>query len=125
MSPFVANRIVPFGIGIVGGAAATYLYLGGVTAVGAHHPALRYGTPQTHQVRTFTNFVAEVDYRTKNPTWVLEHLDEQQTGSKVASRRSPGARYHEDDGVDERFRSTLAHYRQSGFDRGHMYVFES
>jgi len=71
-------------------------------------------------VQRYSNFVSQVDYRTKNPAWVLEHLDERQTESKVASRRSPGARYHEDEGVDERFRAKLAHYRQSGYDRGHM-----
>lgn len=80
----------------------------------------RWGVPQTSVVQQYSNFVSQVDYRTKNPTWVLEHLDERQTESKVASRRSPGARYHEDEGVDERFRAKLAHYRQSGYDRGHM-----
>lgn len=80
----------------------------------------RWGVPQTSVVQRYSNFVSQVDYRTKNPAWVLEHLDERQTESKVASRRSPGARYHEDEGVDERFRAKLAHYRQSGYDRGHM-----
>lgn len=116
MGPF-ANRVLPLSVGLAGGAVGMYMYLSMPGAI-AHHPALKYGQPESSKVRTYSNFVTEVDYGTRNPKWVLEHLDEAQTGSKTASRRS--ARYYEDEEIDPRFRASLSHYRQSGYDRGHM-----
>lgn len=51
MPGLLANRIAPLGIGIVGGAAATYLYLGGgaadvsLVSRSLSHPATRYVRP--------------------------------------------------------------------------------
>jgi endonuclease G len=120
MNPISANRIAPLSLGIVAGAASMYVYLQHAPTPPAQppHPALKYGVPETSKVRYFTNFVSEVEYRTRNPAWVLEHLDETQTQSKAASRKN--GRYYEDEEISERFRGLLSQYRQSGYDRGHM-----
>ena len=76
----------------------------------------KYGYPESSKVRTMINFVSEVDYKTKNPKWVLEHHVPETPGP--ASRR--GVHYAEDEGIDPRFRARLSDYRGSGFDRGHM-----
>lgn len=81
------------------------------------HKALRYGSPETSKLRYFTNFVCEVDYSSKNPIWVAEHIPCQNIESK-ASRK--GVHYKEDENIDERFRALLSQYRGSGYDRGHM-----
>lgn len=76
----------------------------------------KYGYPESSKVRSMINFVSEVDYKTKNPKWVLEHHVPETPGP--ASRK--GVHYAEDEGIDPRFRARLSDYRGSGFDRGHM-----
>jgi DNA/RNA endonuclease G (NUC1) len=39
------------------------------------HPALRYGLPIKERIRFFTGYVAGYDPSTRNPLWVLEHLN--------------------------------------------------
>jgi hypothetical protein len=102
-------RLVPFAAGAAGGVLGMYLYQAMPVALPSNqHPALRFGVPQTSSTRFFSNFVSEVDYSTRNPKWVLEHLDEAQTSSRAASRKS--ARYYEDEEIDPRFRSRLSQY---------------
>ncbi len=102
-------KLVPFAAGVAGGALGMYMYQTmAISLPSHHHPAIRFGLPQTSSTRFFTNFVSEVDFGTRNPKWVLEHLDEAQTSSRVASRKS--ARYHEDEEIDPRFRSRLSQY---------------
>lgn len=41
------------------------------------HPALRYGIPIKERIRIFTGYVAGYDASTRNPLWVLEHLNKE------------------------------------------------
>lgn len=79
-----------------------------------NHKALRFGLPESSTIRYFTNFVSQVDHRSKNPLWVIEHIP----SSGTTSRK--GVHYKEDEEIDPHFRGLLAHYRRSGYDRGHM-----
>lgn len=81
------------------------------------HPALKHGAPTTSTVRTFSDFVVEYDFSLRNPKWVLEHFTIETVRGK-GTRNS--ASFAEDGGLDPRFRSTMAHFRGSGYDRGHM-----
>ena len=108
--------VLGLAVGVGGSAAVVYQkkYLMGPPPP---HKALRYGSPETSKVRYFTNFVCEVEYSSKNPMWVAEHIPCDKVESK-ASRK--GVHYKEDEGIDERFRALLSQYRGSGYDRGHM-----
>lgn len=81
------------------------------------HKALRFGMPESCKTRYYTNFVSHVDYRTKNPLWVLEHIPGTRAPTAVSRK---GVHYREDEEIDPRFRALLSHYRGSGYDRGHM-----
>lgn len=81
------------------------------------HKALRFGTPESSKIRYFSNFVSQVDFRTKNPLWVLEHIP---TAGAISTVSRKGVHYKEDEEIEQCFRGLLAHYRGSGYDRGHM-----
>jgi DNA/RNA endonuclease G (NUC1) len=40
-----------------------------------NHPAARHGLPIKERIRIFSGFIAAYDPSTKNPMWVLEHLN--------------------------------------------------
>lgn len=83
------------------------------------HKALRFGTPESSKIRYFTNFVSQVDYKTRNPLWVVEHIPGKGREPKSTVSRK-GVHYKEDEEIDYFFRGLLSHYRGSGYDRGHM-----
>ena len=103
-----------FAAGISVGSALTYFLT--YKPLERPHPALAYGAPETSKVRQFSNFVCEIDYRSRNPKWVLEKLPNEE--DQKVSRK--GVHYKEDDEIDEDFRALLSQYRRSGYDRGHM-----
>lgn len=52
----------------------------------------------------------------KTPLWSAEHL----TVARLSQKIKREDQFHEEEQVPEQFRSTLADYRASGYDRGHM-----
>lgn len=73
-------------VGAVVGAAAVYGYMSTrrppapavITApppAALSHSALRHGMPIKERVRAFSGYVAGYDPGTRNPLWVLEHLN--------------------------------------------------
>ena len=99
-------------------AAAAWI---GSRASAEAHPALKHGTPISHRTRYDENYVVRFDQRTRDPLWVVERLTKQRLDAEAES--PPGrrdARYLEATDVPARLRSRLAHYKHSGFDRGHL-----
>ncbi|EIE23808.1 DNA/RNA non-specific endonuclease, partial [Coccomyxa subellipsoidea C-169] len=78
---------------------------------------LKYGLPSSEGLRFFKNFVLSFDSRTRNPRWVLEHITRAQTQGE-GNRKN--VEFYEDKSLDQRFRSRLSDFKESGFDRGHM-----
>ncbi|KAJ3084050.1 hypothetical protein HK102_000782, partial [Quaeritorhiza haematococci] len=77
----------------------------------------RYGLPQTEQIRFFSNFISSINYKTRQPNWVLEHLTaENLKGS--ATRDS--ITFEPDLNVPELFRARNEDYFRSGLSRGHL-----
>ena len=67
------------------------------------------------------NLEIAFDVRTRNPVYVLEKLtflDEEKVSATGSSRRRPN--FYEETSLPEAYRSRLSHYRNSGYDRGHM-----
>jgi len=122
--------MVGFAVGVGVGAGGCYIYLSKIKQPqrvagapawppydSASHDALKLGMPQTDTYRIYEGYVAGYDYRTRNPKWVLEHLNKE----KLSGEADRGdSMFHEDDGVDAQFRAKLSDYRNSGYDRGHM-----
>jgi len=48
-----------------------------LSAEDLNHPALKFGMPQTEQLRFFSGFVSCFDGATRNPKWVLEHVSKE------------------------------------------------
>ncbi|ALC40139.1 Tengl2 [Drosophila busckii] len=82
---------------------------------------MKYGFPGLDDVRVYSDYVLSYDRRNRVAHWVCEHLDASKLEPPrgVAVRRNQ-ARYHADMSVPSNFRATLADYRSSGFDRGHL-----
>ncbi|XP_064535164.1 endonuclease G, mitochondrial [Drosophila montana] len=80
---------------------------------------MKYGFPGLDDVRLYSDFVLSYDRRNRVAHWVCEHL---QKSNLQGARRVIRARatYRPDLSVPSTFRSTLADYRHSGFDRGHL-----
>lgn len=78
-----------------------------------------YGNPQpVHDLRSSTAFVSCYDRRTRCPVWVIEHMTSESQISKEGSREK--SLFKEDVAIPHSFRSRLADYFRSGYDRGHM-----
>ncbi len=93
----------------------------GSRAAASNHPALKHGTPISHRTRYDENYVVHFDQRTRDPLWVVERLTKQRLDAEA--EHPPGrrdARYLEALDVPARLRSRLAHYKHSGYDRGHL-----
>ncbi|CAN0404219.1 unnamed protein product, partial [Phaeothamnion confervicola] len=74
----------------------------------------RFGLPTADSViLPYKEFTVCFDSRSRNPRWVLEKVV---TGP---SNRSEAA-FHEESRLEPRFRSRLADFKHSGFDRGHL-----
>ena len=81
------------------------------------HPALKYGLPVRQRIRQFSGYVVGFDPATRNPMWVLEHLNKE-TANGNGDRKN--SKFKEDAAIEPRFRSKLKDYAGSGYDRGHM-----
>ena len=100
---------------------AAAAWIGGHASATPAHPALKHGTPVSHRTRYDDQFVVHFDQRTRDPLWVVERLTKQRLDTEA--EHPPGrrdARYLEALDVPARLRSRLAHYKHSGFDRGHL-----
>ncbi len=80
-----------------------------------HHP---YGIPkQSDQILCKKGFSIGYNYSTKVPDWTSMIL----TGSQARKQLDrKGKNFKEDRKVEYKYRSTLADYKKSGYDRGHM-----
>ncbi|PYH32437.1 DNA/RNA non-specific endonuclease [Aspergillus neoniger CBS 115656] len=58
------------------------------------------------------------DRRTRNPSWVAEHITPQSLAQKNADRK--GSTFFEDTTIPPLFRAKLSDYFRSGYDRGHQ-----
>lgn len=84
---------------------------------------MKYGFPGLDDVRIYSDFVLSYDRRNRVAHWVCEHLqltDLQAPGPAQGRVRRGDASYRPDLSVPSNFRSSLADYRCSGFDRGHL-----
>jgi endonuclease G len=71
------------------------------------------------------NLEIAFDVRTRNPVYVLEKLTFLEEEVPAAASISTGdsgrrPRFYEETSLPEAYRSRLSHYRNSGYDRGHM-----
>jgi DNA/RNA endonuclease G (NUC1) len=74
-------------------------------------------TLPVRMIRPNPNLEIVFDVRTRTPIYVLETLN----GLPDRGGRRNRPQFYEDRTIDQpEYRSTLAHYRNSGFDRGHM-----
>ena len=100
---------------------AAAAWIGSRASATPAHPALKHGTPVSHRTRYDDEFVVHFDQRARDPLWVVERLTKQRLDAEA--EHPPGrrdAKYLEAEGVPARLRSRLAHYKHSGFDRGHL-----
>ena len=100
---------------------AAAAWIGSRASATPGHPALKHGTPISHRTRYDENYVVHFDQRTRDPLWVVERLTKQRLDAEA--EHPPGrrdAKYLEATDVPARLRSRLAHYKHSGFDRGHL-----
>ncbi|KAJ5085049.1 hypothetical protein N7532_009820 [Penicillium argentinense] len=90
-------------------------------AVGPVDPAgvLQYGFPGpiADELSTLPLHGA-YDRRTRNPSWVAEHITPQSLAIKDADRKH--STFAEDTSIPALFRAKLADYFRSGYDRGHQ-----
>lgn len=64
-----------------------------------------------------TGYALEYNPRSKTPVWVVEHLTREALSSREALRQED---FRPDPDLDPSTSATLADFRGSGFDRGHM-----
>lgn len=81
------------------------------------HPVARYGLPVTTSLLVRDGFIAQVDLRTRNPTYVIERLT---SASAFGEKDRTTCQFYEDTTLPPRMRSRLSDYKSSGFDRGHL-----
>jgi endonuclease G, mitochondrial len=80
-------------------------------------------TPPIYIFRPNPNLEIAFDTRTRNPLYVLEHITPtsqhpNQTRNNAVKLKRPN--FYEEKSIPEEFRSRVSHYRNSGFDRGHL-----
>ncbi|KAF8475977.1 mitochondrial nuclease [Kalaharituber pfeilii] len=63
-------------------------------------------------------YISSYDRRTRNPTWVVEHITPESVALNNADRKH--SVFLEDESVPEKFRAKLKNYFRSGYDRGHQ-----
>jgi len=80
---------------------------------------MRFGFPGFDNIRSRRDYVVSYDARNRTAHWVFEHL----TAESVKKREDVDrtiSNFKEDKSIHPYFRSTLADYKHSGFDRGHL-----
>eukprot|EP00045_Choanoeca_perplexa_P001349 m.19054 g.19054 ORF g.19054 m.19054 type:complete len:254 (-) comp10888_c0_seq1:402-1163(-) len=84
--------------------------------VGELHPG-KYGLPSQENVHQRPHYVASVNYRTRVPNWVVQHLT---PSSIVGEGDRKNERFQADGDIEAPFQATLHDYRRSGYSRGHL-----
>lgn len=80
---------------------------------------LKYGPACEDQenLRYKENYVASLNFKTKAPNWVAEHITHQ---NMQGEGNRNNINFEADETVDSRFRATNEDYFNSGYSRGHM-----
>lgn len=92
-----------------------------VPAVPPVDPAglFQYGFPgPVSDLRSASSLTSSYDRRTRNPTWVAEHITPASLLIQNGDRRH--SIFEEDMSIPEKFRAKLKDYFRSGYDRGHQ-----
>lgn len=82
---------------------------------------VRHGLPSLENVRSRLGYVSSVNFRTRIPNWVAEHLTrdaEAEAASAGADRKH--SRFKAEPDVPPQWRATNDDYKGSGFSRGHL-----
>ncbi|KAL0979733.1 hypothetical protein UPYG_G00188870 [Umbra pygmaea] len=91
---------------------------GGGQIVGSRSSAaMKYGFPSLANIKSRESYVTCYDPRTRTAAWVLEHLSPDGLAGPSDRKFSD---FKEDDTIHMYHRATIADYRGSGFDRGHL-----
>ncbi|RLN96940.1 hypothetical protein BBJ28_00016147 [Nothophytophthora sp. Chile5] len=83
------------------------------------HEALRYGMPSDANVHVRSGYVVSYDYRTRNASWVLEHLTKDSLRVEEETDRA-NSKFSADQAVPEPFRVHPNRFIKSGYDKGHL-----
>lgn len=78
----------------------------------------KFGLPQTEQLIKRRHFVASVNYETRQPSWVLEHLTAEMLREERADRAN--VQFQADPSIPVAFRAENSDYFRSGYSRGHL-----
>ncbi|KAF2477546.1 uncharacterized protein BDR25DRAFT_299450 [Lindgomyces ingoldianus] len=79
----------------------------------------QYGFPgPVADLRPAASLTSSFDRRTRNPSWVAEHITPESLANKNADRKH--SVFVEDVSIPEMFRAKLKDYFRSGYDRGHQ-----
>lgn len=79
----------------------------------------QYGFPgPVNDLRPAASLTSSFDRRTRNPSWVAEHVTPESLANSNADRKH--SVFVEDVGIPEKFRAKLKDYFRSGYDRGHQ-----
>ncbi|KAF8241957.1 hypothetical protein K440DRAFT_567166 [Wilcoxina mikolae CBS 423.85] len=112
------------------GAACTVVYFSSKNNIsiyptsqqpGLVHPAglFEYGFPgPVNDLAKRHAFISSYDRRTRNPSWVVEHITPVSLATKGGDRKS--SQFVEDATVPDIYRAKLKDYLRSGYDRGHQ-----
>ncbi|KAJ3356219.1 hypothetical protein GGF32_001590 [Allomyces javanicus] len=82
-----------------------------------HAELLKYGLPNATQLQLKQNYVSLIDFRLREPLWVLEHLTKANVRGD-ADRANVG--FTQDNDVPKPYRASNDDYAKSGYSRGHM-----
>jgi len=79
----------------------------------------QYGFPgPVADLRPATSLTSSFDRRTRNPSWVAEHITPYSLSHPSGDRKN--SVFAEDLSIPEKFRAKLKDYYRSGYDRGHQ-----
>jgi endonuclease G len=81
-------------------------------------PESRYGIPTSDLLLFNRQYVVGYSYLFRQPRWAMQIIDEDTMDMEDDFDRLDN--FREDLRIPEKFRSTLADYKGSGFDRGHL-----
>jgi endonuclease G len=91
------------------------------TVTGPVDPAglFQYGFPgPVADLATRSALISSFDRRTRNPSWVAEHITPESLKKSDGDRKN--SVFLEDPSIPEKFRGKLKDYFRSGYDRGHQ-----
>ena len=79
----------------------------------------QYGFPgPVADLRPAASLTSSFDRRTRNPSWVAEHITPTSLSIHAGDRKH--SYFSEDESIPEKFRGKLKDYFRSGYDRGHQ-----